>query len=648
MSKMNNAGPGNGPFAEADDDIVDLLEVVKPGKPVASAPDPDEDFSKDLESMLDTLSRAQAEKDNEAEPSAPAEVQPFPDPTPVDHKVDYNEQLDLPGMDDLDSILHTLGPAARNAAAKAGSPADEPDALLPEAASLPDLDALPPPARQAGAGRKPPAAQDDDLLSGYLDDLKPGFSPAGGEAADAETQRGAGIPALADMGLESLDDAGHAPRATAPADSLSAAAGGFVPKAPADTLKRPAPAVQPATVDPARTGTRLAGVDMHELDTLLDDMLGSAPASGAAGQASVIPTIQVPKAAPAPAPATPVPAPAPAAQAGERQVTALADELAALRQEMLELRGDFEHRLSRLPQPAPDTGAASEAVLRQLETQSAGLAAQSAKLEDLELTQASREQEHERRIKELEGLLADQSAQLSRLGSELEARNAALADTAEDKDGASAKLAELEQTLTAHASQLSACESQAEQAAVAQAARLAALEEKLAEQATQLAHSEERVLKQLSSAQEGRLAAVEEAADGHTTRLALLEEAQAQSDARAVEQGTILKNCAAKAEDLDTTLADQAGRALEDALRLAEQGDKLTALAAEVESQSGRFTALDNRFAALEDSFAALDKSMAGVERRFGELHAKLDRLAAEAAARVIREELAALLEPEE
>ena len=87
-----------------DDDIIDLLEVVKPGKAVVSDNSGSMDeFSADLDSMLENL-----EKKERAELEAD---QPFPDPTPVDHEVDHNETLDLPSMNDLDSLLESLGAA---------------------------------------------------------------------------------------------------------------------------------------------------------------------------------------------------------------------------------------------------------------------------------------------------------------------------------------------------------------------------------------------------------------------------------------------------------------------------------------------------------------------------------------------------------
>ena len=114
-----------------DDEVIDLLEVVRPGKILPADADSDDvDFSKDLESMLDSLSEAEKNR-----------ATSFPDPTPVDHEVDHNESLDMPDMDDLDELLHSLGADApkKDTADDLASDAPEAD----EDADLPDLDAVP-------------------------------------------------------------------------------------------------------------------------------------------------------------------------------------------------------------------------------------------------------------------------------------------------------------------------------------------------------------------------------------------------------------------------------------------------------------------------------------------------------------------------
>ncbi|MDR2668994.1 MAG: hypothetical protein LBC14_03450, partial [Desulfovibrio sp.] len=119
---------------DADDDIIDLLEVVKPGRPLSAAEQDDADFTDDLESMLDDLSREELS-------SAQSGVRKFPDPTPVDYRVDHNERLDIPDMDDLDNILQSLGADGRRAAHReSGAVEPLPDIKEPP---LSDLDAVP-------------------------------------------------------------------------------------------------------------------------------------------------------------------------------------------------------------------------------------------------------------------------------------------------------------------------------------------------------------------------------------------------------------------------------------------------------------------------------------------------------------------------
>ena len=102
ISKPRKAQAPTLAIDDADDEVIDLLEVVKPGRKVKQDADNDDrDFGADLDAMLDGLSEA---GENSSSPHISDEPAPFPDPTPVDHKVDHNETLDLPGMDDLDGL----------------------------------------------------------------------------------------------------------------------------------------------------------------------------------------------------------------------------------------------------------------------------------------------------------------------------------------------------------------------------------------------------------------------------------------------------------------------------------------------------------------------------------------------------------------
>ena len=120
---------------EDDDEILDLLEVVKPGKGINSA----QQMPSELESELDALL-----SDNNDSGTAPLAEQPFPDPTPVDHKVDAEESLQLPDMDDFDSLLASLGVKEDNTPTTKTTP-DKKEPLVED-----DLDALPIQLEKAG------------------------------------------------------------------------------------------------------------------------------------------------------------------------------------------------------------------------------------------------------------------------------------------------------------------------------------------------------------------------------------------------------------------------------------------------------------------------------------------------------------------
>ena len=353
MPNSKNAWSGNTSLDDADDDVVDLLEVVKPGKPVAASPDSDEDFSKDLDSMLDTLSRARQAKENgEADDSPPPAVVPFPDPTPVDHEVDYNERLDLPGMEDLDKILHSLGPGAQTAATKpesdkADEPVFEPTADAPD---IPDPDALPATAQIPAdtALRKAPG-KPDTLDEDFLDELL--AEADGGDVPHPETLSSLPVhepdlDLLTELGLADSPEPAAAAAAKEDVSTISPYAKRSSPAPVAASLDadglpfsldavpdsgadddakapqggKPGSATRSAVVDSARPNQR-EEVDLNELYALLDDMLATAPASG--------PTAPVVQAA---------------ADLPEKKVTpggGFPHELAQLRQEISELRGDL-------------------------------------------------------------------------------------------------------------------------------------------------------------------------------------------------------------------------------------------------------------------------------------------------------------------
>ena len=255
--------------AEADDEIIDLLEVVKPGKAVSKTPNADEDFSADLESMLDTMSRAEQEK------AAEGGISPFPDPTPVSHKVDPHEGLDMPGMDDFDDILNALGapppPSSENSPDGKNAPG------LPSADVMPDLDALP----IAGSAAPPSPATDEELLAELGID-----NPFAAPAAQSTP-----MPETTPVDLEGLPPDIAAPPEAPPASSKAAPSKleefqeTDAPEITNDDALPPLLKDTPDTLD-ASGGQRFDDVDLNELDALLDDMLASAPASGPSPAAS--------------------------------------------------------------------------------------------------------------------------------------------------------------------------------------------------------------------------------------------------------------------------------------------------------------------------------------------------------------------------
>ena len=190
MPKDEISNPRKAPVLaidDADDEVIDLLEVVKPGRGLKQdAGGDDRDFGADLDAMLDGLSEAGVEA---AAPDIPDQPAPFPDPTPVDHKVDHNETLDLPGMDDLDNLLKSFGAPGADSGTEETEDPDFADVDL----SMPDLDALPASpavskkaapgpvapdfesAAPAAVAAKPakkaiPAPEEDELLASLLAD----------------------------------------------------------------------------------------------------------------------------------------------------------------------------------------------------------------------------------------------------------------------------------------------------------------------------------------------------------------------------------------------------------------------------------------------------------------------------------------------
>lgn len=289
--------------SQADDDILELTEVVETGKPqpeggvpssaIPSSPVGDPtlgaDFGADLDALLDSLGAESPPPAPPQEPtfaSAPAPA-PIADPTPADHHVDPNEELQLPELSDIDSLLAELGvPAAAAAPAPATTP--EPAPAAPEPKGTTVLDDLPDDLAAMIANAAPVAPPRAAVPQPVVEQQK---SPAVEEPAPLEAE---GLP----------EASAHA----VPVVLGPPAAGG----APGSD-----------------------SIDLNELDALLDDMLATAPAPGPALTAPDEPqnALVEPGTGPVPEPAALLTQPEPGAlppEATEALVAALAGRVDTL------------------------------------------------------------------------------------------------------------------------------------------------------------------------------------------------------------------------------------------------------------------------------------------------------------------------------
>ncbi len=414
----------------ADDDILELTDVVAPGNPLPKeAPkaqaspvgDPSlgADFGADLDALLDSLgaeSQVAAPAPQSGQTPIPA---PIADPTLADHTVDPNEELKLPELSDIDLLLQELGvseAAAPAAAPAAPAPAkaqpvldDLPDdlaAMISEAAPK----APPAEAKAVAAAPQPAAAQPvpDDLP----DDLAAMISEAAPKAAPAITIAAAPPPKPASpSALDGLPD------------DLAAMINEAAPKA----------APEPAPEPEAASGND--GIDLNELDALLDDMLATAPSPGPApaeNGAAAAPRPE-PQAAPAPAMEPEPISAAPESAASGVMAAALAARLDALEKELEDLRTEREAALQAVPQAepqpaqdAPDLDALLEEKLIPIAASSSETATRLDALEkdlgDLRAAQESAVQaapQTEEDAPDLEALLEEKLAALTAPGSPL-------------------------------------------------------------------------------------------------------------------------------------------------------------------------------------------------------------------------------------
>ncbi len=296
-----------------DEDILDLTVVAEPGKtPEAPKPDgPPEpgdsgaDFGADLDALLDSLGvdgSAPAVAPPAAEAVSPA---PIADQTPVDHKVDPNEELAMPEMLDIDSLLAELG---------AEVPAD-----APEAAPGPEA----PPA-------KPPSAEEEPQAQAPM----PEFDSILAQAQAAEARK-AEEEAMA-VAVEAMPQAAE----VAAEDVFPAAPAGEQAPMPAEAGQTPpqsdvpGPAERYGDQDAALDAAREAApaedpeenIDLNELDALLDDILATAPEMSVAAPAAAAPLENTAMETAAAAEVPPEAAEAPAPVAGAPEVLPVPDQ----------------------------------------------------------------------------------------------------------------------------------------------------------------------------------------------------------------------------------------------------------------------------------------------------------------------------------
>ena len=327
--------------AETDDQIIDLTELIEKGEvpandpseqpQAAAAPEVEADqeaLNEHLRGLNDGSTAADAEIDDllaqmdikDEGQDAPNDVAlDFSAPsTLTDHPIDPNEQLHMPGMGDVDSLLNSLdippqpsereteiaAPASANQAA---SPATNPAADDAVDALLNDFHATAP-APQAPAEPQNSIPDLDELLASVS------AAPATGNTSDIDDLLNAGN--LAAPKAEPATAApSAAPAAQSPAFSnddldnlLAAAANGLdVAPSPAQTTA-PAPHAAAPAPTPAATPAPAASPDMGvDIDSLL-----AAAANDLQGKLDVAQPEAAPAPQPAPAPAA-TPAAAPAA-----------------------------------------------------------------------------------------------------------------------------------------------------------------------------------------------------------------------------------------------------------------------------------------------------------------------------------------------
>ncbi len=320
--------PKNVDNTPMDDDILDLTEVVEAGKtlPPDSPDSIGADFGADLDALLDSLASdtaaAAPKPAAPVKPVAPAKpvAAPIADQTPAGHVVDPNEELAMPGTADIDSLLAELGVEPTKASAAKPAPDPEPDfetepedaaqdvlpddlaAMIADAPAAKPKAAAPPPADLSDVDL--PAAQADiDSLLAELDKTAAKEAPAPKAPLDdlpddlaamiaaAPAAQPVAEPAPQPAPLDDLPDDLAAMIAAAPSATVSETAPAAEVSQKPKIAIRPAPAKEikafPVTPDPVAEAPapvadipKTDGIDLNELDALLDGMLAAAPPSG--------------------------------------------------------------------------------------------------------------------------------------------------------------------------------------------------------------------------------------------------------------------------------------------------------------------------------------------------------------------------------
>ena len=317
--------------AETDEQIIDLTELIEKGEVPASDPSEQtrahaaaeaaaekEELQEHLRDLNDGAAKADAEIDDllaQMDIKADAQEDPadvaldFSAPsTQTDHHIDPNEQLKMPGMGDVDSLLDSLDipPQPSDREAETASP-ETPDQAVD--ALLNDFNAPSAPAAPAAAASATEVAAEPhvNLNAPDLDELlaSVGAAPQSNPTSEIDDLLSAASPA-ANLAAEAAPAAPQKTFSNDDLDSLLEAAAGQTsgpsPIMTAEPAPQPVAAPQPGTVTQPVAAPQpgpSAGMDV-DIDSLLAAAANDMQQSFDAGQAAT-----EPEAAPAPVSTTP-------------------------------------------------------------------------------------------------------------------------------------------------------------------------------------------------------------------------------------------------------------------------------------------------------------------------------------------------------